>query len=92
MTKRGSNWNTFAYDVFKHIELYTVPQYGDEGNDLASTYTAEDCVKQAQKYMARFGKNARPGQEKLDLIKAAHYIQMAHDLVEGDNGTEKTRI
>lgn len=82
MTKRGKNWTNFSYKVFDHIENYTVPQYGDEGNDLASGYNAEDCVKQAQKYIARFGKNSRPGQEKLDLIKAAHYLQMAHDLME----------
>lgn len=89
MSKRGKNWVRFSNVVLDHIETYTVPQYGDEGSDLASTYSAEDCVKQAQKYIARFGKNSRPGQEKLDLIKAAHYLQMAHDLMEGENVFKK---
>lgn len=83
MSKRGDNWMGFAEQVKQHIDEYTVPQYGDEGEDLASSYTAEDCVKQANKYLARFGKNSREGQEKLDLKKAAHYLQMAHDLIGG---------
>ena len=82
MSKRGNNWMRFAEQVKKHIDTYTVPQYGDEGADLASSYTAADCVKQANKYLARFGKNSREGQERLDLKKAAHYLQMAHDLLE----------
>lgn len=89
MTKRGKNWSAFAGKVEHHIDNYTVPQYGDEGEDLASEYSADDCINQAKKYLARYGKNSRPGQEKLDLIKAAHYIQMAHDLMEDSNGTEK---
>lgn len=83
MSKRGQNWMQFAVQVQEHIDTYTVPQYGDEGDDLASGYTAEDCVKQANKYLARFGKNSREGQERLDLKKAAHYLQMAHDLIGG---------
>jgi hypothetical protein len=72
---------SFSYAVKRHIDEYAVPQYGDEGSDLASSYDAEDCIKQANKYLARFGKNSRAGQEQLDLKKAAHYIQMAHDLL-----------
>lgn len=81
MSKRGMDWLHFSDGVLNHIENYTVAQYGDKGEDLASTYSAEECVKQANKYLARFGKNKRPGQEQLDLKKAAHYIQMAHDLI-----------
>lgn len=90
MSIRATRWIKFAERVFSHIELYTVPQYGDEGNDLASDYTAEDCVNQAKKYTARFGKNRRKGQELLDLIKACHYLQMAHDLLEQANGKKNT--
>lgn len=89
MSQRGNEWMLFAGRVADHIDNYTVPQYGDKGQDLASTYTAEECMKQAQKYIQRFGKNQRPGQEQLDLLKAAHYIQMAHDLIGGSDGTEK---
>ena len=81
MSKRGEKWQAFADAVGNHIETYTVPQYGDEGADLATGYTPEECVKQAQKYLARFGRNSRPGQEHIDTMKAAHYIQMAADLI-----------
>lgn len=84
MTKRGEQWQNFANEVFSHIEQYTAPQYGDEGEDPVSDYSAEDCVNQAKKYLARFGKNARPGQERLDMLKAAHYIQMAALKMKGE--------
>lgn len=76
---RGDDFLKFGAKVFEHIENYTVPQYGDKGSDQCTEYTAEDCVKQAQKYLSRFGRNSREGQQELDFKKAAHYIQMAHD-------------
>ena len=79
MTNRGKDWNLFQQQVLEHIENYTVPQYGDKGNDIASEYTTEYCLSQVKKYQARFGNNARQGQERLDLLKMAHYIQMAWD-------------
>lgn len=79
MSKRGDDWQEFAIEVHNHIEVYTVPQYGDKGNDLASDYTAQECINQAKKYLARHGRNARPEQDALDLLKCAHYIQLAHD-------------
>jgi hypothetical protein len=74
---RADEWCEFAQAVVDHIELYTVPQYGDKGADLCSDYTVEKCVDQAKKYLARHGRNSRPGQDKQDLLKAAHYLQMA---------------
>ena len=76
-TKRGADWVVFAEEVLHHIDFYAVPQYGDKGNDMATEYTAEDCIRHIKRYAARFGKNARPGQDKLDLLKIAHYAQMA---------------
>ena len=76
-TKRGIDWQVFADQVLNHIETYTVPQYGDKGEDIASDYSTQDCINGAKKYLARFGRNSRPGQDKLDLLKAAHYLQMA---------------
>jgi len=76
-SKRGFNWVMFAEDVLKHVDNYTVPQYGDMGEDQVTDWTAEHCIEQAKKYMNRFGKNNRPGQEKLDLLKAAHYVSLA---------------
>lgn len=76
-TVRGAEFIDFAAEVLKHIENYTVPQYGDKGQDQASEFTSHDHVVQAKKYLNRYGKNSRPGQEILDLMKTAHYCQMA---------------
>ena len=41
MSIRGKDWDLFSINVRSHIESYTVPQYGDKGDDLASEYTTE---------------------------------------------------
>ena len=76
-SKRGDEWLDFSEAVFDHVENYTVKQYGDAGTDQVTHYSAEDCVKQIKKYCERFGKNAREGLERLDLIKIAHYACLA---------------
>jgi hypothetical protein len=86
-TKRGADWRSFASEVLNHIESYTINQYGDKENDIASSYNAEDCIKHIQRYVTRFGKNARPGQDRLDLLKIAHYAQMAATILDS-NGSE----
>lgn len=70
-------WVRFAYAVHQHIEDYTVPQYGDHGEDLATNYTKKDCMNAVAKYKARRGRNAREGQAELDEMKIVHYLQMA---------------
>lgn len=84
LTKRGEKWMRFAEKVLLHIETYTVPQYGDESEDIASGYTVQHCMQAVKKYLARTGRNAREGQELLDLMKMAHYVQMAYDLTVQD--------
>lgn len=74
---RGRAFISFAADVLTHIEQYTVPQYGDAGEDQVTEYTVEECLKQALKYISRYGRNSREGQQELDFMKAAHYIQLA---------------
>jgi hypothetical protein len=81
-SKRGEDWEDFSEEVYNHIESYTVPQYGDKGTDQITNWTVEDCVKAIQKYCARHGRNSREGQDRLDLIKIAHYAQMAWDKAE----------
>jgi hypothetical protein len=76
-TRRGANWLIFAAIVLRHVEGYTVPQYGDEGEDQVSEWTAADCVTAIRKYAARFGRNTRDGQDRLDLLKIAHFASMA---------------
>lgn len=75
---RGQQFEWFANEVIEHIETYTVPQYGDYPNDQVEEWTPELCIAQIGKYSARFGKNSREGQELLDLIKIAHYAQIAY--------------
>lgn len=75
--QRTRDWNEFAAKVAGHIENYTVPQYGDAPNDNVESWSAQDCIAQVQKYAARFGNNQRTGQEELDLMKIAHYAQLA---------------
>lgn len=76
LSKRGAAWVAFAEEVLRHIEGYTVPQYGDKGEDQVTDWTAGECFKQVKKYEARFGRNAREGQQELDLFKSAHYVQL----------------
>ena len=83
ISKRGKEWAAFSKKVADHIEEYTVPQYGDIGEDRVTDDSAEDCVREIKKYCLRFGKNQREGQEDLDLMKTAHYACMAHSKVVG---------
>lgn len=73
------DWLSFAAEVSHHIEEYAVKQYGDKGDDLCTEYSAEECLRQAKKYIERYGKNAREGQQGLDFFKAAHFIQMGYE-------------
>ena len=70
-------WESFSEKVLYHIENYTVPQYGDKGTDRADSYTVKICLEHVNRYMARYGRNSRPGHDKLDLLKMAHYILLA---------------
>lgn len=81
MSIRSHDWEAFSLDVHDHINEYTIPQYGDKGEDIASEYSVDDCFRNMKRYLARQGKNSRPGQESLDLIKIAHYAQMAYTLL-----------
>lgn len=84
MPKQLEKWKEFDAHVSAHITEYVVPQYGDDGEDPATEYDAGDCIKQAQKYLARFGRSSRPGEETRDLAKAAHWIQKAYGKVTTD--------
>ena len=82
VSNRGEDWLEFAAKVLDHIEDYTVPQYGDRPNDYVETWTPEVCLLAMGKYIARFGTNQRKGQEKLDLLKIAHFAQLTYDKIE----------
>lgn len=73
-------------DVVHHINTYTVPQYGDAGNDQVGRWTAEDCFKQAQKYINRIG-TSRRNEGDLDMLKLVHYLQLAFEKLEDARGS-----
>lgn len=77
LSKRGTDWLAFADEVAHHIENYTVPQYGDAPNDQVESWTAKHCINQLHKYASRHGSNKRKDQDHLDLLKIAHYAQLA---------------
>jgi hypothetical protein len=77
-TVRSVEWLRFSKEVFQHIETYTVPQYGDKGSDQCSEFSESDFITQMKKYLNRYGKNSRDGQQQLDLLKIAHYACMLH--------------
>ena len=82
-SKRLQDWCKFSSDVGSHIESYTVPQYGDKGDDQCSEFDLQDFMTNIKRYANRAGKNQRPGQARLDMLKIAHYAQMASLLMEG---------
>jgi len=81
-SKQAERWLNFARAVTDHIEGYVIPQYGDEGDEPAAEYDFADCVKQAQRYLARAKTNQRPEGLERDMRKAAHWIQKAWDRLE----------
>lgn len=85
LSARGAEWVAFAARVLRHIEDYTVPQYGDAPGDQVEEWSPEECVLTIRKYAARFRKNSRPGQDALDLVKVAHYACLALGKLETEN-------
>lgn len=76
-----NQWAAFSQVVATHIQDYVLPQYGDVENEPATDYDAGDCIKQSQRYLARFNRQSRTGEELLDIVKAAHWLQKAYDRI-----------
>ena len=87
-TKRGAEWKTFSEDVLTHVDNYTVPQYGDIGEDEVSNWTEKDCILAIKKYLARFGRNSRKGQDTMDMLKIAHYACLIYNKLKGGKGAQ----
>jgi len=78
-SRKGQRWGIFAQEVLNHIEGYVVPQYGDEGEDFHAESDAARLMEEVGRYYKRFGRSARGlVEQKRDLLKIAHYAQMAH--------------
>ena len=74
ISNRRLEWDEFARIVGRHVEEYTVPQYGDAPDDPLSSYSEDDIVLQIKRYVNRLGTNARgPAEARRDLLKLAHY-------------------
>lgn len=69
--------------VLRHIEEYTVPQYGDEGADQIDSWTVEDCLKQVARYANRIETSQRE-EGNLDMLKSLHYLQLAYEKLESE--------
>lgn len=82
ISKRGLCWIDFSFKVLIHIEEYTIPQYGDKGDDQITEWSAEDCLKAVKKRIARHGRNSREGQQMMDFLKMAHEVQIASEKYE----------
>lgn len=63
----------FTQILLDHIN-YSIKQYGDADTDIVSTWTPEKIITNVERYLKRFGKNSRPGQEKLDIVKMVDYL------------------
>lgn len=88
-SNRGFHWKIFQEVVLRHIEEYTVPQFGDAPDDQVEQWSAEDCIRQMGKYIARFGRNRRGKEDQLrDMLKIAHYTSLAHEKLIEEDGKE----
>jgi len=77
ISQRELQWMEFSNFVLDHLRDYTVPQYGDVGEDEITDYSVEDCVNHLTRYAKRYGSQQRSGQQLLDFMKIAHYAQCA---------------
>lgn len=81
-SEKAFTWSIFAAIVYKHIENYSVPQYGPTLSENTDVESAEDCRKYIAKYLRRAGSERRGRIEELrDLVKIAHFAQFAFDMM-----------
>lgn len=88
--KRLHQWALFNSQMNRHIGTYTLEQYGNpEGDEQVDAFTVADCWQNIQRYYNRRNSNTRGNTEKLrDLIKVAHYAQLAYDKLKVELGEE----
>lgn len=72
----GKNNTEVCKAVIKHIDEYTVPQYGDYPNDNVEKWSKQYCIDMVAKYKAREGTSQR-SEGNLDYWKMMHYSQLA---------------
>jgi hypothetical protein len=87
---RLAQWSKFNHQMNSHIIDYTLEQYGNpEGDEQVDSFTVDDCWQNIQRYYNRRNASVRGNREKLrDLIKVAHYAQLAYDKLKVELGEE----
>lgn len=78
-SKRAKDFCYFAAGVVDHIDNYTVPQYGDAPEDNVEGWSSEECFKQIERYLRRRNTSRRPDEKQMDVLKMAHYLQLAYE-------------
>lgn len=90
-SKKGVEWKKFAKRVLTHVDNYTIPQYGDTGDSDIDDWTPEDCILAIRKYISRFGRNSRPDQNKLDMLKIAHYACFTYNKIKEEENANRSK-
>ena len=80
MSNRGNEWKEFSTIVLKHVEEYTVPQYGDSPTDPVSEYGLAEFEHNLRRYVNRMRSSQRGMVErKRDALKIAHYACLVYN-------------
>jgi|GEM_PF-811128 len=82
---RSLEWRVFSARVLEHINLYTIPQYGDKPDDEVEKWSPTMCMLSIAKYVKRFENGKRGQTETLrDMLKIAHFACLAYNKMKGD--------
>lgn len=80
MSKKGEEFAKFSVEVLKHIESYSIKQYGDYPDEFLENTSVKDMIHNTQRYLHRTGTNARGAEESLrDMLKVAHYACLIYN-------------
>ena len=83
MSNRGKQFVAFAAETLKHVEEYTVPQYGDAPDDMVEQWGADHVINQIEKYLKRMKNNGRGNDDNLlSCLKIAHYACILREKLE----------
>jgi len=74
LSRKGMLWMRFSWEVFRHIQGYVIPQYGDLPDAMIDGFSIQGLKNQFIRYFERIGTNARgPEEAQRDALKIAHY-------------------
>lgn len=80
ISKKSEEFAKFSVEVLKHIESYSLKQYGDYPDTFLEETSIKDMIHNTQRYLHRTGTNARGAEESLrDMLKVAHYACLIYN-------------